>query len=107
MRLWPAALAAGMLAVVPAAHAGGDSSWWSSLRMPGSGASCCDISDCAYTSARFRDGHWQAVVAGMWRDIDPTRILDEVSPDGRAVVCAGQFGPEPPIYCFIPESSGS
>lgn len=92
------------------AHAGGPTNWWQSLRQPGTGLSCCNIADCAYTQARFRQGHWQAKVGDLWRDIPDDKVLkDEVTPDGHAVVCNGSlsFSPSPVIYCFIPEAGGT
>jgi hypothetical protein len=86
------------------------SSWFQSLRVPSTKASCCDVSDCQRTEADWRGGHWWAVVDKKWREIPNKSVLTHpVSIDGSAYVCAGSptwsisgLGRDPPIYCFVP-----
>jgi hypothetical protein len=92
------------------ADAANRSAWFQSLRMPGTNASCCDVSDCQRTEADFRAGRWWAVVDKKWREIPHKSVLAHpTSIDGFAYVCAGSptwgisgFGRDPPIYCFVP-----
>lgn len=72
--------------------------WFKSLTMPGTNASCCDISDCRQTKADWRAGQWWATVDGQWTPIPPDRELSKRSIDGEAYVCAG---PSHYVYCFI------
>lgn len=84
--------------------------WFQSLRMPTSGKSCCDISDCRQTEARQNvDGSWTAIVNGEWRPIPADRVLQQpVSIDGEAYVCnAPDVGfATGVIYCFVPPVPG-
>ena len=92
------------------ATAGGRSAWFQSLRIPGSNASCCDVSDCHRTEAEWRARHWWAVVNEKWRMIPASSVLTQpASIDGSAYVCAGSsswsisgFGGDAPIFCFVP-----
>jgi hypothetical protein len=73
--------------------------WFRSLKQPGTGMSCCDISDCRRTEAEFRDGQWHAIVNGDLTPIPPEKVLhDKPSIDGDAYVCHGTAT----IYCFVP-----
>ena len=74
------------------------SAWFESLKMPGTGISCCDISDCRRTKADWRNGQWWATVDGDWTPIPPDKELSKRSIDGDAYVCAS---PTHHIYCFI------
>src|SRR3990167_131537 len=81
------------------AGAGERGDWFRSLKQPGSGTSCCDVSDCKRSDAEFRNGQWWAVVAGEWTPIPPDKeLLDRQSIDGEAYVCAS---PKGLIYCFV------
>ena len=73
-------------------------SWFKSLKQPATGMSCCDISDCAQTTADWRNGQWWAIVKGEWTPIPQEKELEKRSIDGDAYVCAGPRGT---IYCFI------
>lgn len=82
--------------------------WFRSLKMPGSGTSCCDISDCKQTQAKYQDGWW-AVVRGTVRFIPDEIILrNKRSIDGEAYVCASNSGPPETatLYCFIEPTMG-
>jgi hypothetical protein len=78
--------------------------WFKSLRQPGTGYSCCDISDCRRTDADWRDGQWWAVVSGEWTPIPADRELEKQSIDGDAYVCSS---PTRRIYCFVRPTLGS
>ena len=99
-----------VLSTVPVAGAGGRTSWFESLRIPGTSASCCDLSDCHKTEADWRADHWWAVVNEKWRLIPMSSVITQpASIDGSAYVCAGSptwrisgFGGDAPILCFVP-----
>lgn len=93
--------------------------WFSSLKIPATGGSCCDVSDCHQTEAEFRGKAWWAKVEGLWTEIPREKVL--VNPktlDGEAYVCnsASRAGsgtgsttsqPSAPIiYCFVPPTMG-
>lgn len=81
--------------------------WFKSLRMPGSGVSCCDISDCKQTDAQWQAGGWWAVSRYHKKlvPIPPAKVLQKpMSIDGEAYLCEGQAGT---IFCFVPPSPGS
>jgi hypothetical protein len=78
--------------------------WFRSLKQPGSGFSCCDISDCKRTEADWRGGQWWAVVSGEWTPIPRDKELDKQSLDGDAYVCSS---PNRRIYCFVRPDIGS
>jgi len=84
--------------------------WFKSLRQPATGLSCCDISDCKRTEARWEGNGWVAVVRGVDRSIPGERVLQSPrSLDGDAYVCASEGGKAETatIYCFIPPDIGS
>ncbi len=91
-----AALAA--IALTATARAADRHNWFESLKMPGTGIPCCDISDCRRTTANWHGGQWWATVDGQWTPIPPNRELSKRSIDGDAYVCAG---PSRYVYCFI------
>jgi hypothetical protein len=73
--------------------------WFQGLRQPGTGMSCCSISDCRQTEFRTAGNHYEAMIEGQWRAIPPDKILDGIdNPTGRAVVC---YTPTMGIMCFI------
>jgi hypothetical protein len=84
--------------MIAAAEAEDRGTWFKSLRMPGTGFSCCDISDCKRTEADWRGGQWWAVVNGSWTPIPREKELDKQSIDGDAYVCAS---PTRRVYCFV------
>ncbi len=93
-----------LIASVATANAQDRSSWFKSLKQPGTGISCCDISDCRRAEADWRDGQWHAVVEGEWTPIPPEKELDKESIDGDAYVCSS---PTRRIYCFIKPDFGT
>lgn len=73
--------------------------WFQGLRQPGTGMSCCSISDCRQTDFRTNGSHYEAMIDGRWLAIPPDKILDRTdNPTGRAVVC---YTPTLGIMCFI------
>ncbi len=73
--------------------------WFQSLRQPGTGTSCCSLSDCRLTDYRAGADGYEALVGGRWRAVLQDKILRGVTnPTGRAVVCAR---PEGTILCFV------
>jgi len=105
MRLLASTFAAlGLLAGVAAARPppNADMSlapWFQSLRQPGTGMSCCSIADCRQTDFRVHNGHYQALIDGVWRSVPPNAVLQRTdNPTGRAVVC---YTPYFGIMCFV------
>lgn len=96
-------LIAVVLALTLSAHAETKGQWFKSLLQPDTGYSCCDISDCAVTNARFVDGRWEAEYAGIFSLVPASKILDKESYDGRAYLCArpGDRVGAPTIFCFV------
>jgi hypothetical protein len=67
--------------------------------------SCCGNMDCYPTRAEFKQGQWWALRREdkQWIPVPNERVIkNEVSPDGRAHLCATLYF----TYCFIPEPSG-
>jgi hypothetical protein len=79
--------------------------WYRSLKQPGTGVGCCDLSDCRQTTARLVDGAWRALTpAGIEVDIPPHLVLHhEAHPGGAAVLC---WLPTPGVLCFVPPQAG-
>lgn len=78
--------------------------WFQSLRQPGSGASCCSISDCH----RLSEGQWRETssgyeieIRGQWVGVPRSRILNHVqdNPTGGAVACYSEALRT--VYCFV------
>jgi hypothetical protein len=67
--------------------------------------SCCGGMDCYPTQAEYRGGQWWALRREdkEWIPVPNERVIrDEISPDGRAHLCATVTF----VYCFIPAPSG-
>lgn len=82
------------------------SDFFQSLRQPGTGHSCCNISDCAFTTARWdaTSQRWIAIGRGGEEVvIDPQIVLDRPSIDERAVLCQSKAED----LCFVPPLQGS
>lgn len=121
---WAIALVAVIIAIMLLVNASAwaaerpapDGKWFEGLRAPDTGTSCCNISDCRITEARWmgdEKGHWEARVPKNGGPITKTtpfavipdgKILkNKQSPDGEAYVCSGYSGG---IFCFVPPSMG-
>jgi hypothetical protein len=81
--------------------------WFQSLRQPGTGTSCCDLSDCRPVGARVSaDGYEVLLTPGAfpvaeerWVSVPPHVILQgKDNPIGRAVVC---WTPSKGVLCFV------
>jgi hypothetical protein len=77
--------------------------WYRSLKVPGTGSSCCNDRDCIPTDYRIREGLYEVPVGFMWVAVPRSRVLKDVgNPVGRAVVC--RHGET--IFCFVPLAEG-
>jgi hypothetical protein len=57
--------------------------WYRSLKVPGTGQSCCNVSDCRPVDAAWIEGdHWRARVGDEVIDIPASRVLNRENPDG-------------------------
>ena len=73
--------------------------WFRSLMQPGTGMSCCALSDCRATESRIEGDHYEALIGEKWFVVPPERILDRTdNPTGRAIVC---WTPQRGIVCFV------
>jgi hypothetical protein len=73
--------------------------WFQSLSVPGTGISCCSITDCRPTEYRTVEDHYEALIEDKWVLIPPRKVLQRTdNPLGRAVVC---WTPERGIMCFV------
>jgi hypothetical protein len=102
-------LAAGALALLAAAYSAvaappdgadpGLAPWFQSLRQPGTGISCCSISDCRTTDYRTRMDGYEAYIDDKWISVPWEKVLDHMpNPTGRAVVC---WTPVRGVMCFV------
>jgi hypothetical protein len=83
------------------------SPWFQSLQQPGTGVSCCSISDCRPTEFRTQGDLYEVLIAPgtfdvtdeKWLTVPPDKVLQRTdNPVGRAVVC---WRPSRGIMCFI------
>jgi hypothetical protein len=81
--------------------------WFRGLTQPGSGASCCDLSDCRGASTRIGPDGYEVLIAestfpvaaDQWVRVPPERILHgKDNPLGRGVVC---WTPNKGVICFV------
>ena len=81
-------------------HDGVNDDWYESLKVPGTGASCCNKADCAPTDQwRITGTAYEVVIRGIWTPVPPEKlILNRGNPTGRAVLCQNSTG----ILCFVP-----
>ncbi|MEJ0019008.1 MAG: hypothetical protein WDN25_21100 [Acetobacteraceae bacterium] len=78
--------------------------WFKSLRQPWTNALCCSEADCRVVESRLADGHYEALIEGLWRPVPDHLILNRSdNPTGHAVAC---WTPQIGILCFVraPES---
>lgn len=77
--------------------------WFKSLRVPGTGISCCDVADCKRVEAVYDHG-WFIVVDGKRMAVPQRAIVrDQTSYDGAAYACIVNVN----IRCFIPPGGGA
>src|SRR5215467_8179246 len=71
--------------------------WFQSLRQPGSGTSCCSISDCRVEPYRQTATGYEVLIDGEWVPVPNDKVLQQIeNPIGRAVTChVGKT-----IFCF-------
>lgn len=63
--------------------------WYSTLRRPDIGGSCCSGHDCAPTEARMVGDEIQVLLRGVWTKVDPSKIVKGAHPpDLGSHVCA-------------------
>ncbi len=73
--------------------------WFQSLQQPGTGMSCCSISDCRPADYRTSGDHFEAWVDHRWIPIPPEKVLQRTdNPVGRAIVC---WRPSIGVMCFV------
>jgi hypothetical protein len=73
--------------------------WFQSLRQPGTGFSCCSISDCRPVSYRVGQNGYEVLIEEKWRPVPPEKVLSaRENPLGRAVVC---WTPAMGVMCFV------
>lgn len=73
--------------------------WFQDLREPGTGRSCCSITDCRPTEARTTGGRYEVLIEGRWLAVPPDKVLPRAdNPTGHAVVC---WTPALGIICFV------
>ena len=73
--------------------------WFQSLQQPGTGMSCCSISDCRTTDYRTKGDHYEALIEDRWQGIPDDKVLQRTdNPTGRAVVCWTRTRG---IMCFV------
>jgi len=102
MRLWFGAVAlvlaqSPVLAQQPQSHSS-LSEWFEGLKVPGTSASCCGVSDCRVARARVVGNHYEAMIDGYWAWIPDQAIVRRPNPVGEPIIC---YSPTK-IYCFVP-----
>jgi hypothetical protein len=76
--------------------------WYRSLKVPGTGQSCCNVADCRpVDSARIEGDHWQARLGDKVIDIPANSVLRRENLDGRGILCRSVWA----ILCFVPPSA--
>jgi len=75
--------------------------WYRSLKVPGTGQSCCSVSDCRPVDAAWIEGdHWRARIGDAVIDIPASRVLRRENLDGRGILCRSVWE----VLCFVPPS---
>jgi len=75
--------------------------WFESLKQPGSGVSCCSISDCRPVQYRLAPDGYEALIDSGWIQVPKDRVLhNKQNPLGRAVLCRSPASGT--IFCFVP-----
>jgi hypothetical protein len=104
MILIAALAAATPLAAAPPDGADPNSSlgtWYRSLKVPGTGQSCCNVTDCRPVDSAWIEGErWHARIGDRIIDIPADRVLSRENPDGRGILCRSVWE----ALCFVPPS---
>ncbi len=66
--------------------------------------SCCNNRDCSPAQARFREGRWQFLFKGAWREVPESKIVNDRSPDTQAHACVSIASDE--LLCFVKPDFG-
>ena len=75
--------------------------WYRSLKVPGTGQSCCNITDCRPVDSAWIEGdRWRARVGDKVIDIPANSVLRRENLDGRGILCRSVWA----ILCFVPPS---
>ena len=62
--------------------------WFHSLRVPGTGNLCCDISDCRHYPVRADGTHYQVLFESRWLTVPSEAVSDRFdNPTGDYVTC--------------------
>jgi hypothetical protein len=95
----------------PPAHAQLHTEFYQKLQRPDVPAdatpwrkSCCNDRDCAPARSRFREGRWQFLFKGTWREVPASKIVKERSPDSQAHACVSIASDE--LLCFVKPDFG-
>lgn len=80
--------------------------FFKSLRQPGSGISCCDISDCNFVEADTDKGKYRFRYRGRWIEVPDTIIVRNVKNiTGQFIACYNEKildkEGKPLLYCFV------
>ena len=77
--------------------------FFQSLKQPGSGASCCSISDCRPVDYRMGADGYEAKLDGDWVRIPDHRVLHgQTNPTARGIACRSPISGA--VLCFVPAS---
>lgn len=73
--------------------------WYKSLKQPGNGGSCCDMTDCKNVLTRVGKEGYEVFINDKWVKVDPSRVINNKdNPTMGPVAC---YNPYDFIYCFV------
>lgn len=72
--------------------------WFQSLKQPGTGVSCCDLTDCRIVHATIKKGHWVVDMKDQEIIVPDDKILRTDNPTGESVLC---WSPANGVLCFV------
>jgi hypothetical protein len=83
------------------------SGWLRSLKVPGTGESCCGVADCRHFRVEWRNGGPAVEYGGVWLPIpDQAVIRGSDNPTGEDVTCVAPHWsggiPDPRVLCYYP-----
>ncbi len=82
--------------------------WYSSLKSPRTGYSCCSSMDCrAAPEARYENGQWSVIVNGERVAVPQDLVIKPDSTENPTVeshVCHHAWGHD--VLCFVPAGGG-